>query len=104
MGIAYSQATLATIETARSGEEGAASAAVQLAEALGIGLGTGLAGAVVAYGATELSGMAPGIFIADVLMLIVCVVALGVAGRVPEPAVAVEGEMRPAGTAAYPPL
>lgn len=104
MGIAYSQATLATIETAQSGEEGAASAAVQLAEALGIGLGTGLAGAVVAYGATELSGMAPGIFIADVLMLIVCVVALGVASRVPEPAVAVEGEMRPAGTAAYPPL
>ena len=105
MGIAYSQATLATIETAQSGqEEGAASAAVQLAEALGIGLGTGLAGAVVAYGATELSGMAPGIFIADVLMLIVCVVALGVVGRVPEPAVAVEGEMRRAGTAAYPPL
>ena len=104
MGIAYSQATLATIETAQSGEEGAASAAVQLAEALGIGLGTGLAGAVVAYGATELSGMAPAIFIADVLMLIVCVVALGVVGRVPEPAVAVEGEMRRAGTAAYPPL
>jgi MFS family permease len=104
MGIAYSLATLATIETAQAGEEGAASAAVQLAEALGIGLGTGLAGAVVAYGETELGGMAPAITIANVLMLIACGIALSAAGRMPEPATAGEGEVRPAGSAAYPPF
>ena len=104
MGISYSTSTLATIETARSGEEGAASAAVQLAEALGIGLGTGVVGAVVAYGATELFGMAPAITIADLLMLVVCGIALLAAARMPERVTAGEEEVRPAGSAAYPPL
>ncbi|HET9541217.1 MAG TPA: hypothetical protein VFQ46_11505, partial [Candidatus Limnocylindria bacterium] len=88
----------------RSGEEGAASAAVQLAEALGIGLGTGVVGAVVAYGATELFGMAPAITIADLLMLVVCGIALIAAARMPERVTASGEEVRPAGSAAYPPL
>ena len=88
----------------RAGEEGAASAAVQLAEALGIGLGTGVVGAVVAYGATELFGMAPAITIADLLMLVVCGIALLAAARMPERVTAGEEEVRPAGSAAYPPL
>ena len=103
MGISYSLATLATIETAETGEEGAASAAVQLAEALGIGLGTGVVGAVVAFGAIEMGGMAPAIFIADLLMLVVGLVALWVVGRIPE-RVGVPEDGRPAGSAAYPPL
>jgi MFS family permease len=103
MGISYSLATLATIETAETGEEGAASAAVQLAEALGIGLGTGVVGAVVAFGAIELGGMAPAIFVADLLMLVVGVIALWVVGRIPE-RLAVPEEGRRASSAAYPPL
>jgi MFS family permease len=71
MGIAYSLATLAVIEGAQPGTEGAASASVQLAEALGIGLGTGVAGAVVALSAGSV-GLAPGLATADLLMLVVC--------------------------------
>lgn len=86
MGIAYSTATLTIIESAPAGGEGAASAAVQLANTLGIGLGTGVAGAVVAFGAAGTLGEAPAIAIADVLMLVVCGVTLAIVGRMPDAA------------------
>lgn len=76
MGLAYSTATLAVIESAKPGEEGAASASVQLAEALGIALGTGVAGAVVALNAEGALGVAPGIVMADLVMLIMLVFGL----------------------------
>lgn len=84
MGIAYSAATLAVIESAQPGTEGAASSSVQLAEALGIALGTGLAGGVVAMGAASAIGLAPGIAIADLLMLVACGVAVAIVPRMPE--------------------
>ena len=81
MGIAYSTGTLAVISTAEPGREGAASASVQLAEALGIALGTGLAGAVVALSAAGPLGLAPGIAIADLLLLVVLLLAIVAARR-----------------------
>jgi MFS family permease len=84
MGIAYSTATLTIIESAPPGEEGAASAAVQLANTLGIGLGTGVAGGVVAFAAARSIGEAPGIAAADLLMLLASVVALAIVARVPD--------------------
>ena len=81
MGLAYSTTTLAVIESAAPGGEGAASASVQLANTLGIALGTGVAGGVVAMSAQGSLGMAPGIVIADMVMLIALVFALHTARR-----------------------
>jgi hypothetical protein len=55
---------------------------VQLANTLGIALGTGAAGAVVGLGAVPL-GLAPAIAIAQLAMLVVCCLAIAVSGRVP---------------------
>jgi MFS family permease len=84
MGLAYSTSTLVVIETAEPGTEGAAAAAGQLANTLGVAIGTGLAGAVVAYGATGLGGVAPAIAIADLLLVFVCGLCAVVANRVPD--------------------
>ena len=48
MGIAYSTTTLVVLESAPSGQEGEASAAIQLSNVLCVALGTGLGGAVLA--------------------------------------------------------
>ncbi|HSM37854.1 MAG TPA: MFS transporter [Candidatus Limnocylindrales bacterium] len=95
MGLAYSTATLAIIEAAPPGSEGAASASVQLANTLGIALGTGVAGSVVALSAAAPLGLAPGIVIADLLMLIVLMAALSIVGRMPgqRPAAPVAGHL-----------
>jgi MFS family permease len=84
MGLAYSTTTLAVIESAAPGREGAASASVQLANTLGIALGTGVAGGVVALAAQGPLGLAPGIVIADLLMLIVVLLGLATARRMEE--------------------
>lgn len=82
MGLAYSTVTLVTLESAPSGEEGAASAALQLSNTLGIALGTGVAGGVVAVMAEGL-GLAPGIGLANLIMMIVCVLGVLLSLRVP---------------------
>ena len=81
MGLAYSTTTLVVIESAQPGSEGAASASAQLANTLGIALGTGAAGAIVAASASSPLGLAPGILLADALMLIVVVLAIAAARR-----------------------
>jgi len=85
MGLTYSTVTLVALETAPPGAEGATSAAVQLANTLGIAVGTGLAGAIVAYTAASGPGLAPGIALANLLMLLVGALGLLVARRLPEP-------------------
>ena len=84
MGLAYSTATLVVIETAETGAEGAAAAAGQLANTVGVAIGTGVAGGVVAFGAINLAGLGPAIAIADLLLVAVCGLALAAAGRVPD--------------------
>jgi MFS family permease len=83
MGLTYSTTTLICIETAPPGGEGATSAAVQLANTLGIAFGTGLAGAVVSLGATTI-GLAPGIVIANLLMFVAAALALSLVPRMPD--------------------
>ena len=83
MGLTYSTITLICIETAPPGGEGATSAAVQLANALGIAFGTGLAGAVVSLGATTI-GLAPGIVVANLLMIVAAALALSLVPRIPD--------------------
>ena len=82
MGLAYSTATLIVIETAAPGSEGAAATGAQLANTLGVAFGTGLAGGVVAIGAT--AGLAPAIAVADLLMVVVCGLTVALVGRVPD--------------------
>jgi MFS family permease len=84
MGLAYSTAILVVIETAEPGAEGAAAAGAQLSNTLGVAIGTGLAGAVVAFGATGLGGLAPAITIADLLLVAVCGATVLIARRVPD--------------------
>jgi MFS family permease len=84
MGLAYSTGTLVVIETAEPGAEGAAATGAQLANTLGVAIGTGLAGAVVAFGATGLGGLGPAITIADLVLVIACGVTVLVARRVPD--------------------
>jgi MFS family permease len=82
MGISYSLATLLMIRSAPTGEEGAASASIQLAEALGIALGTGIAGSTVAVATIQI-GLAPAIAVAQLLMLTLAGVTIAMCGRLP---------------------
>ncbi|HEX2142447.1 MAG TPA: hypothetical protein VHK28_09290, partial [Candidatus Limnocylindria bacterium] len=83
MGLAFSTATLSAIEGAPVGAEGSTSGAVQLANILGVAVGTGVAGAVVAVSGPTL-GLAPGIAIANLLMLVACAAGIAVVGRLPD--------------------
>ncbi|HEX6475118.1 MAG TPA: MFS transporter [Candidatus Limnocylindria bacterium] len=84
MGLAYSTATLVVIETAEPGAEGAAATGAQLANTLGVAIGTGVAGAVVAFGATRLGGLAPAITLAQLLLVVVCGLTVLISRRVPD--------------------
>jgi MFS family permease len=50
MGLAYAPLSLTVLAAAPAGQEGAATAALQLSDVLGVALGTGLSGAVVTIG------------------------------------------------------
>jgi MFS family permease len=52
MGISYAPLSLVVLDEADVGSEGAATAALQLCDTLGVALGTGVAGAILAAGAT----------------------------------------------------
>ena len=96
MGLAYSTTTLLIIETATAGGEGAASASVQLANTLGIAIGTGLAGAIVAVVASG-PGLAPGIAIANLVMLAVGSLGLMTIRGLPQGEVGATANLPPAG-------
>ncbi len=92
MGLAYSTLTLAVIEAAPRGGEGAASASVQLAEAIGIAVGTGLAGSIVSLAAGGPLGLAPGVVVADLIMFAVLLLALIATRAMPRRPLAPSGE------------
>ncbi len=52
MGLAYAPLTLVVLDAAAVGTEGTATAALQLSDTLGVALGTGVSGAIVAAGAS----------------------------------------------------
>ncbi len=83
MGLAYSTTTLVILETAPAGGEGAASAAVQLANVVGIALGTGLGGALVATIA-PLAGIEWGIVLANALLVALGGLGIWLATRMPD--------------------
>ena len=81
-GISYSLTTLSAIHLAPPGGQGAASASIQLASTLGIAVGKGIAGAVVAIAAVPV-GLAPAIALAELLMLVLCGRTISASGRLP---------------------
>lgn len=85
MGLAFTTCSAAILESAPAGQEGAASAALQLAQVLGAALATGIGGAIVA---APFAGVPPraGIAAVDVLMLLVLVAAMATARGVEESA------------------
>jgi MFS family permease len=79
MGLAYSTTTLVVLERATPGQEGAASAAMQLLNGLGTALGTGLGGVVIARASTVGTGIA----IQDLLMISALLAAAAMSLRLP---------------------
>jgi MFS family permease len=82
IGMCFSTHSLVVLEMAPTGQEGSASAALQLASALGVALGTGLGGVIIA--ATSAGGGPQiGITIQSALMIGVTVVAMLAGLRLP---------------------
>jgi len=83
IGIAYTTLTLVVLEAAPAGDEGAASAAMQLVGVLGAALGTGLGGAAVALATT--SGRPPhaGIALVNVATMLAAGLAIAAARGLP---------------------
>jgi MFS family permease len=75
MGLAYAPISLVVLREAPEGEEGTSSASMQLADNLGVALGTGLGGAAIAYG--EIAHWAPGAGIAIAFGLALAVAVVG---------------------------
>jgi MFS family permease len=81
MGLAFTTCSAAILESAPAGQEGAASASLQLAQVLGAAVATGIGGALVA---APFAGVPParGIWVVDVLMLAGLAAAIAVARAV----------------------
>jgi MFS family permease len=83
MGLSYAPISVTVLGTAAPGQEGRASASLQLTDVLGVALGTGLAGVFVALG--EGRGWATGssLTIAFAVTLAVALGGVVAAGRLP---------------------
>ena len=75
IGLAYSPLAVTALAAAATGQEGAASSALNLTDVLGVALGTGVGGVVVAAG--DHHGWAPG---PTLLVAFVIALAMGLAG------------------------
>jgi MFS family permease len=87
IGLAFSTISLVVLETAPAGQEGGASSAMQLANMLGVALGTGIGGVIIGDAGRAPSGggsaALSGIFIQDLLMIGVVALAVTTALRLP---------------------
>ncbi|MDD9369516.1 MAG: MFS transporter [Acidimicrobiales bacterium] len=83
MGLSYAPISVTVLGTAAPGEEGRASASLQLTDVLGVALGTGLAGVFVALGDGRDWATGSSLTIAFVITLAVAVGGVLAAGRLP---------------------
>jgi MFS family permease len=83
MGLSYAPLSLVVLAEAPEGAEGTASAALQLCDTLGVALGTGVAGAIVAAGATLEWTLGTALTVAFALCAAVAVLAAVAAMRLP---------------------
>jgi MFS family permease len=83
MGIAYTTLGLSMLELAEPGQEGDASASLQLASVLGSGLGAGIGGALIGLMHTQGETLTRALLLQDGLMLLVVALGLVVASGLP---------------------
>lgn len=83
IGIAYSTTTLCVLEGAPAGAEGQSSAAMQLANVLGVALGTGLGGAALAVLTAAAQPRALAIGLVDAITVLAAALAVVSARRLP---------------------
>jgi MFS family permease len=81
IGLAYSAITLIVLKHAPAGQEGAAASALQLANVLGVALGTGLGGAALALAMGAGQSQASGLTLVDAIMIAAAGLGLAAAGR-----------------------
>jgi MFS family permease len=91
MGLSYAPISVTVLGTAASGQEGKASASLQLTDVLGVSLGTGLAGVFVALGDGRGWATASSLTIAFVITLMVALGGVVAAGRLPRRLPGTEG-------------
>jgi len=83
MGLAYSTLSLVVLETASTDQMGSASASMELSSVLGIALGTGLGGVIIAFAATSGRSASWGIAVIDMLVIVITCLAILTAVRLP---------------------
>ncbi|MDP9370238.1 MAG: MFS transporter [Chloroflexota bacterium] len=83
IGIAYSTISLVILETSPAGQEGVAAAGMQLANALGVALGAGLGGVLVAALSTTEEPSRASLLTQDLLMVGVLAISILITGRLP---------------------
>ena len=83
IGIAYSTLSLVVLETAPAGQEGVATAGMQLANALAVALGAGVGGVLIAAFSSADDASRASVLIQDLLMIGVAAATIVVAGRLP---------------------
>ena len=88
IGLSYSTISLVTMETAPPGEEGAVTSTMPLASALGVALGAGIGGALIAAFGSDDEPATASLLAHDVSMIGVVALAVVVAGRLPQRPVA----------------
>ena len=84
IGLAYAPQAVTVLALAPPGQEGATSAAIQLSDGLGIALGTGIAGGVVALADQAGWSVARGVTGVFLLALVVAVIGLLASARLPD--------------------
>ena len=83
MGLCFPTQSVIVLEEAAEGRVGKAASALQLTDVLGTAVGTGLAGALVAFTVTHGWGRRPGIIAADAMTIAAALLALAVSRRLP---------------------
>jgi MFS family permease len=81
MGLAYAPMSLIVLRDARTGEQGTASAALSLTDALGTALGTGVTGATVAASLRSSGEPATGLAIGFAIAIVVALGGVALTGR-----------------------
>jgi predicted MFS family arabinose efflux permease len=92
MGLAYTSLSLSMLELAAKGQEGDASASLQLASVLGSGFGAGIGGALIALSQAQGAPLARALLTHDGLMLAVAALAFAAAGGLPGRSLRAAGE------------
>jgi MFS family permease len=83
MGLAYAPLSVVTLAEAAEGQEGRATSSLQVSDSLGTALGSGVAGVLVAFGASIADSDTPGLVAVYVLGAVMAVAGVVLAGRVP---------------------